>query len=268
MDETAMYKMPTIDFSVPSLLALAQLGIFAVFTIWTLEGASDNDLTYILPLATSMGGLSLFLSVPNSRIAVTAGIPILMIVLSVILGESGMAFWAIFMVIFFGAASYLPALAVGDETLGLDDEDRMMRMGALWILFALLLMFLLGTMEGAVDGKFTDEDSEGNELIVELDSDQQMISQGALAVGLIGVVVFLTTGVLGMEVSELRPWHGGALVSGALCITAYLWHVAGEFAPEDYGMILAFCGIMTLTPCAAYEGGDSPSGSEAGTESE
>ena len=257
MSDDAMYTIPKIDFSVPSLLALAQLGIFAVFTIWTLEGTSDNDLTYILPLATSMGGLALFLSVPNSRIAVTAGIPILMIVLSLVLGESGMAFWAIFMVIFFGAASYLPALAVGDESLGLDDEDRMMRMGVLRILFALVLMFLLGTLEGAVDGKFTDEDSDGNEIVVDLNSDEQMISQGALAVGLIGVMVFLTTGVLGMEVSQLRPWHGGALVSGALCITAYLWHVAGEFAPEDYGLILAFCGIMTLAPCAAYEGSES-----------
>ena len=91
-----------------------------------------------------------------------------------------------------------------------------------------------------------------NEIVVELDSDEQMITQGALALGLIGVVVFLTTGVLGMEVSQVRPWHGGGLVSGALCITGYLWHGSGVFAPEDYGMILAFCGIMTLAPCIAY----------------
>ena len=133
MDENPLYKIPKIEFSVPSLLALAQLGIFAVFTIWTLQGTSENDLAYILPLATGMGGLALFLSVPNSRIAVTAGIPILMIALSVVLGESGMAFWAIFMVIFFGAASYLPAMAVGDETLGLDDEDRMQRLSLIHI---------------------------------------------------------------------------------------------------------------------------------------
>ncbi len=252
MDDNAMYKIPKIDLSVPSLLALAQLGIFSVFTIWTIDGIGDNVATYILPLATGMGGLALFLSVPNSRIAVTVGIPALMVVLSVILDQGGMAFWAIFMVIFFGAASYLPALALGDETLGLDDTDRMKRMGGLWILFALLLMFLLGTAEGAVDGKFTDEDNEGNKIVVDLDSDEQMIAQGALALGLIGVVVFLTTGVLGMEVSQLRPWHGGVLVSGALCITGYLWHGSGVFAPEDYGMILAFCGIMTLATCIAY----------------
>ena len=144
MDDNAIYKIPKIDFSMPSLLALAQLGIFAVFTIWTLQGTSVNNLSYILPLATGMGGLALFLSVPNSRIAVTVGIPALMVALSVVLDEDGMAFWAIFMVIFFGASSYLPAMAIGDETLGLDDKDRMNRMGALWILFALLLMFLLG----------------------------------------------------------------------------------------------------------------------------
>lgn len=253
MDDNAIYKIPKIDFSMPSLLALAQLGIFAVFTIWTLQGTSDNNLSYILPLATGMGGLALFLSVPNSRIAVTVGIPALMVALSVVLDEDGMAFWAIFMVIFFGASSYLPAMAIGDETLGLDDKDRMNRMGALWILFALLLMFLLGTAEGAVDGQFTDEEVNGDPIIVELESSEQMIAQGALVMGLIGVIVFLTTGALGMEVSQLRPWHGGALLSGALCITAYLWHSGGEFAPEDFGMVLAFCGIMTLSPCIAYE---------------
>ena len=84
MDDNAIYKIPKIDFSMPSLLALAQLGIFAVFTIWTLQGTSDNNLSYILPLATGMGGLALFLSVPNSRIAVTVGIPALMVALSVV----------------------------------------------------------------------------------------------------------------------------------------------------------------------------------------
>ena len=73
MDDNAMYKIPTIDFSVPGLLALAQLGVFAVFTYWGAEDISGN-IDYLFPLMTATAGLAIFLSVPNARIAATAGI--------------------------------------------------------------------------------------------------------------------------------------------------------------------------------------------------
>ena len=254
MDDNAMYKIPTIDFSVPSLLALAQLGVFAVFTYWGLEGGVSENVDYIFPLATGIAGLAIFLSVPNARIAVTAGVPAIMMVLSVVLeDQSEMAFWAIFMFVMLGSVSYLPAMALGDQTLGLDDETRLQRMGPLWVVFALVMMFMFGTIEGAMAGELTDEDSDGNEIITELDSDEQMISQVALVLGLIGIVVFLATAVLGMEVGPMRPWHGGVLASGALCLTAYIWVATDDFMIADVGMVLAMSGILTLTPCAAYE---------------
>jgi len=263
MDDNAMYKIPTIDFSVPGLLALAQLGVFAVFTYWGAEDISGN-IDYLFPLMTATAGLAIFLSVPNARIAATAGIPAIMIVMSVVLeDQSDMAFWAIFMLIMVGSISYLPAMALGNQTLGLDDETRMQRFGPLWVLFALLMMFMFGTIEGAMVGEIEDEDSDGNEIITELDSNEQMISQGAMAMGLIGIAVFLATGILGMEIGQMRPWHGGVLASVALCLTAFARYSAEMFdIVPDSGMILAMCGILTLAPCAAYEGDGSSSDSE------
>ncbi len=273
MDDNAMYKIPTIDFSVPSLLALAQLGIFAVFAYWGLEGGVTENSDYIFPLAMGASGLALFLSVPYARIAVTAGMPAVMLVLAVVVeGEPEMAFWALFMFAMLGCISYLPAMAVGDQTLELDDETRMQRMGPLWVIFALFILMMFGTIEGAIAGELTDEDSDGNETKTDLDSNQQMIAQAGLAMGVIGIVVFLVTGVMGTEVSmsgtQIRPWHGGALASGAVCLTGYLWYATADFLIVDVGLLLAVSGILTLSACAAYEGGDSPSGSVAGTESE
>ena len=260
MDDNAMYKIPTIDFSVPSLLALAQLGVFAVFTYWGSEGASET-VDYMFPLITGMAGLSIFLSVPNARIIVTAGVPAAMLIMSVVLDDaSEMAFWAVFMFVMMGSISYLPAMALGDPTLGLDDATRMQRLGPLWIVFALFMMFMFGTIEGAMAGEISDEDSDGNEIIIELDSNEQMIAQGALAIGVIGILVFLATGVLGMEIGQMRPWHGGVLASAAMCLTGYLWVTSDDnFMIVDLGMVLAMCGILTLAPCAAYEGKDSSS---------
>ena len=109
----------------------------------------------------------------------------------------------------------------------------------------------------ATEGEVTEEDSDGIEFTMELDSTQQTIAQGGLAVGVIGALVFLLTAVVGMEVGPMRPWHGGALTAVAMLIAEYLWSV-GEGAPAeslmDYVFILSLVGIIALTPCIAYEG--------------
>ena len=258
MSDEAMYKIPTIDLSVPSLLALAQLGVFAAFTYWGSVDASGVE--YLFPVITGMAGLALFLSVPHARMIATFGLPAAMCVLSVVLDDPEMIFWAVFMLIMVGGIAYLPAMALNDEALGLDEEAMKNRLGPLWVLFALFTMFMFGTIDAALEGEFLDEDSEGTEIVTELDSDQQTIAQAGLAIGLIGVVVFLMTGVMGMEVGPMRPWHGGALASGALFLTMYLWMStdSANFEPiPDIGMILAISGILTLVPCAAYEGSES-----------
>jgi len=96
-----MFKMPTIDGSSESLLRLSQLGIFAVFAIWSLEGG-ENNIDYIFLVMMGGAGLALFLSVPNARMGVTLGIPAVMVVMGVAMGEYGMMFWAVFMLIMIG----------------------------------------------------------------------------------------------------------------------------------------------------------------------
>ncbi len=266
MDDNAMYKIPTIDLSVKSLLMLSQLGIFAVFAYWAVEGGVDDNIQYLFLVMMSGAGLALFLSVPNARMGVTLGIPALMGVMGVAVGEYDMIFWAGFMMVMIAPIAYMPAMATGDPTLGLDDETRLQRLGILWIVFALFMMVgMVGLADMAMEGELTEDDNDGNEYTLTLDSTQQTIAQGGLVVGVIGVLGFLLTAVMGREVGSMRPWHGGAMVAVALLIAAYL-SITGEGAPAespiDYLMILCMVGLIALTPCVAYDENHGSSDSE------
>ena len=266
MSDDAMYKMPTIDLSAKSLLTLSQLGIFAVFAYWSVEGGVEDNIDYLFLVMMGGAGLALFLSVPNARMGATLGIPAVMVVMMVAMGEAGDAIWAVFMLFMIAPIAYMPAMATGDPTLGLDDETRLQRLGILWVVFALFMMVAFSQLaEMATEGEVTDQDNDGNEFTMVLDSTQQTIAQGGLAVGVIGVLVFLRTAVMGKEIGPMRPWHGGAMAAGALLIAAYCRSVAEgapAVTPIDYVMFLCMVGIIALTPCVAYEGSSDPSGSE------
>ena len=181
-----------------------------------------------------------------------------MTVMAIVSGEHGMLFWAVFMLIMVGTIAYIPAMATGDPTLGLDDETRLQRFGILWVVFALFMMLMFsGLADMAMEGETTDQDNDGNEFTIVLDSTQQTIAQGGLAVGVIGVLVFLLPAVMGKEVGPMRPGHGGVMAAVALLISQYLWTVAEgapSEGPAEYIMILCFIGLVALTPCVAYEG--------------
>ena len=260
MSDTPLYKIPTIDLSAKSLLRLSQLGIFAVFAYWAVEGGVDDNIQYLFLVMMASAGLALFLSVPNARMGVTLGIPALMVVMAVVSGEYDMMFWAVFMLIMMGSIAYIPAMATGDPTLGLDDETRLQRFGILWIVFALFMMLTFsGLVSMAMEGETTDQDNDGNEFTIVLDSTQQTIAQVGLAVGVIGVLVFLLTALIGTEIGPMLPWHGGVMVAVAMMAAQYLWTV-GENAPTespmDYVMILCMIGLIVLTPCIAYKGSE------------
>jgi hypothetical protein len=260
MEEAPMFTMPTIDLSAKSLLMLSQLAIFAVFAYWSVEDGVDDNMQYLFLAMMAGAGLALFLSVPNARIGVTLGIPAVMVVAALVMGENEMIFWAVFMLIMIGSIAYIPAMAIGDPTLGLDDESRLQRLGILWVVFALLMIFMMsGIADMATEGEYTEDNGDDDEFTIVLDSNQQTIAQGGLAAGVIGILVFLLTAVMGSELGPMRPWHGGAMVAVAIIISQYFWAV-GEGAPAqspmDYLMILGFIGIIALSPCIAYEGAE------------
>ncbi len=261
-----MFKIPTIDFSAKSLLALSQLGVFAVFAYWAIEDGAGDNFDYLFLVIMAGAGLALFLSVPNARMGVSLGIPAFMVVLSVVLSEPEMMFWAVFMLIMIAPIAYIPAMAIGDPTLGLDDETRLQRLGILWIVFALFMMLMMaGLVDLAMEGELTESSGEDEEFTIVLDSTEQTIAQGGLAVGIIGVLVFLLTAVMGKEVGPMRPWHGGVMAAVALLISQYLWMTAEGAPGEQAGdlvMIICFVGILTLAPCIAYEGSSDSSESE------
>ena len=265
MSDSAMFKMPTIDLSAKSLLTLSQLGFFVCFTYWFSQGAESNS-DYLFPALFAISGLALFLSVPNARMGVTLGVPAFMVVMGLASGENDMIFWAIFMLIMFGPIAYMPALASGDSTLGLEDGDRTMRLGIVWLAFTLLMVFMMSSLvQAAMDGEWTEEDFDESEYTMSLDSTEQTIAQVALGLAVIGVLVFLLTAVMGREVGPMLPWHGGAMVAGALVIGQCLWLVAD--GGPDYNLasevifILSLVGLIALPPCIAYR--DTPGSSEA-----
>jgi hypothetical protein len=257
MDDNAMYKMPTIDLSVKSLLMLSQFGMFATFTWWGLED-SDGGIELVFPLMMAVAGLTLFLSVPNARMGVTLGVPALMAITMVAMGEGGDAVWAIFMLLVLGPVCYMPAMATGDPTLELDGlGSRVPSLGWLYLIFA-LLMGLIGSgfLEGVTQGELSDEDSEGNAIIHTLDSSDETIAQAGLAIVVVGILVFLLTAMMGMELGPLRPWHGGVLLGVSAVLSALLWSSAsGEgLLASDLLFMTALTGLFVLTPCIAYEG--------------
>ena len=265
MSDSAMFKMPTIDLSAKSLLTLSQLGFFVCFTYWFSQGAESNS-DYLFPALFAISGLALFLSVPNARMGVTLGVPAFMVVMGLASGENDMIFWAIFMLIMFGPIAYMPALASGDSTLGLEDGDRTMRLGIVWLAFTLLMVFMMSSLvQAAMDGEWTEEDFDESEYTMSLDSTEQTIAQVALGLAVIGVLVFLLTAVMGREVGPMLPWHGGAMVAGALVIGQCLWLVAD--GGPDYNLasevifILSLVGLIALPPCIAYR--DTSDSSEA-----
>ena len=265
MSDSAMFKMPTIDLSAKSLLTLSQLGFFVCFTYWFSQGIENNS-DYLFPGFMAVSGLALFLSVPNARMGVTLGVPAFMVVMGLASGENDMIFWAIFMLIMFGPIAYMPALASGDSTLGLEDGDRTMRLGIVWLAFTLLMVFMMSSLvQAAMDGEWTEEDFDESEYTMSLDSTEQTIAQVALGLAVIGVLVFLLTAVMGREVGPMLPWHGGAMAAGALLIGQYLWLVAD--GGPDYNLasevifILSLVGLVALPPCIAYR--DTSDSSEA-----
>jgi hypothetical protein len=265
MSESAMFKMPTINLSAKSLLILSQLGFFAVFTYWSSKGAESN-IDYLFPVLMAGSGLALFLSVPNSRRGVTIGVPALMVVMGLATGENEMMFWAVFMLLMLGPIAYIPAMATGDLTLGLDDETRIKRLGIVWVVMALFLLVMMSAnVEMAMDGKWTDEDFDGSRYDMSIDSTQQTIAQGALGLSIAGILVFFLTAVMGKELGPLRPWHGGAMAAGAMLIGQYLWLGADGGKAFDFveiPFILTIVGLLALPPCIAYEGSSDSSESE------
>ena len=258
MEENPMYKMPAIDLSARSLLALAQLGFFCVFAYWGYEDVGTT-IDWIFPIIMLGGGLALFISLPNARIATTLGIPAVMAIMAIAVGEPEMAFWAIFMILIIGSLVYIPALALGDSSLNLDESTRKSRFGILYTVFALFMVVMFSVlMTSAMDGEFTDDSGDGeDDLVYTLESNDQNIAQVGLALGIIGILVFVITSVFGVQLGPVAPWHGGALLSGAVSIDSYLWYTVADSGVGDIFFALAAGVIFTLSALIANDGSDS-----------
>jgi len=262
-----MFKMPTIDLSAKSLLMLSQLGVFAVFAYWAVEDGVSDNMDYVFMTMMAGAGLALFLSVPNARMGVSLGIPALMVVIGLAMGEDEMMFWAVFMLIMIGPIAYMPAMAVGDPTLGLDDESRKMRLGLVWLAFTLLMVFMMSSMvPAAMDGEWTEEDFDEMDYTMSIDSTEQTLAQVGLGLAVIGILVFLLTTLVGMELGPMLPWHGGAMVAASMIIGQYLYLVAD--GGPDYNLasellfLLSLVGMIALPPCIAYGSSDDTTESE------
>ena len=256
MSDTELYKIPTVELSAKFLLSLSQLMIFLVITYWVSQG-TENNIDYILPMLMVGAALALFLSVPNARMGVTLGLPLLMVVWGLATGENDMMFFAIFILLLIGPIAYLPAMATGDSTLDLDDETRIKRLGILWLAFTVFMLFMMApVVDMAMEGEWAEESPDGKTYDMSIDSTSQTIAMGALGLGIAGILVFLITAVIGMELGPMRPFHGGAMAASTMIIAQYLVLMADggpAFNIADMPFIIALVGLIGLPPYIAYE---------------
>ena len=259
MGEDAIYKMPEIEFTASFVLKLAQLGYFMTFVYWSsTEGSGTDAVDYLMSSLLTIGALSLFLSVPNARLAVTFGLPAIMLIGMVAIGETDDAIWAIIMIPMFGVPAYLPDMAMRDPTLGLEEEVLSQRTGVLYLIFAVFFVFLMmGITDLAIDGEFTEGEGDDQATYV-LESSEKTLSQVALAMAVIGIIGFAMTAMGGVELGAARPWHFGALLAGCMVMGSYVFEVTmtGGITenPVEILWALAMGGLFTLVPCLAYEG--------------
>ncbi len=256
MSDTELYKIPTVELSAKFLLSLSQLIIFLVITYWVSQG-TENNIDYLLPMVMVGAALSLFLSVPNARMGVTLGLPLLMVVWGLATGENDMIFFAIFILLLIGPIAYLPAMTTGDSTLDLDDETRIKRLGILWLAFTVFMLFMMApVVDMAMEGEWAEESPDGKTYDMSIDSTSQTIAMGALGLGIAGILVFLMTAVMGMELGPMRPFHGGAMAASTMIIAQYLVLMADggpAFNIADMPFIIALVGLIGLPPYIAYE---------------
>ena len=152
-----MFTIPKIDLSAKSLLILSQFGFFASFAAFGLQDPQET-IDYVWPLMMAIVALSLFLSVPNARMGSTIGVPIVMVAVGLIMGENEMMFWAVFMLLIVGAIAYMPALAMGDESLALDTQTRTMRLSVIYTLFALFMLVMMSSLiDAAMEGELEEK---------------------------------------------------------------------------------------------------------------
>jgi len=256
MSDTEIYKIPTVELSAKFLLSLSQLIIFLVITYWVSQG-TENNIDYLLPMLMVGAALALFLSVPNARMGVTLGLPLLMVVWGLATGENDMMFFAIFILLLIGPIAYLPAMTTGDSTLDLDDETRIKRLGILWLAFTVFMLFMMAPlMSMAMEGEWAEESPDGKTYDMSIDSTLQTIAMGALGLGIAGILVFLITAVMGMELGPMRPFHGGAMAASTMIIAQCLWLMADGGPGASIGdtlFIIALVGLIGLPPYIAYE---------------
>ena len=153
MSDDTIYKMPPTDTEAFSLMLWAQ---FAVFGLFTLQGAVDGDLLWMI--ADGMAGLLLLFRVKNGRLVVVFLIPLL----TAALGSGEGLEEVPFMWVFYGALVYLPALAYDEFEVELDSDKK--RIGVLGLFTG--MMVLMGMIFGpawiladGVGNEFEDPDS-------------------------------------------------------------------------------------------------------------
>ena len=238
MSDDTIYKMPPTDTEAFSLMLWAQ---FAVFGLFTLQGAVDGDLLWMI--ADGMAGLLLLFRVKNGRLVVVFLIPLL----TAALGSGEGLEEVPFMWVFYGALVYLPALAYDEFEVELDPEKK--RIGVLGLFTAMVVV--MGMVFGpawilaeGVGGEFEDPDSgethevtsEGYNIIVA----GQVIIIIAIGMGW-GLRNYLAgpVGFLGIFTS----WYGMDEMG------------IGEGGPSgfDFVWMVAFIAFLTLAMYGALE---------------
>ena len=252
MENNSFYKMPVIEMSAESALRIAQLGLFATFAFFSL---TEEEPDFISALVFSLLGLGTFLSVRYVREILSFGIPVVIVIFSILEGDLGFVVWAFMMTIIIAGVCYLPDMATGVKISWMDEDASRKAIGPIWILFAIasIYMFTVGDVIEQGGDKLTQ--GEGEDMItVTLDSTQMNMVYAGTAMGVLGIFAFLFTAILESSIGPILPWHAGVMVSGGGWMGIAMVYTIEEFTFNlgDSLFMLCLSGILTLVPNLAY----------------
>ena len=256
MENNSFYKMPIIEMSPESGLRIAQLGLFATFAYFAL---AEEEPDFMGALVFSLLGLGTFLSVRYVREILSFVIPSVIVIFSILDGDPGFVVWAFMITIIIAGVCYLPDMATGVKISWMDEDTSRRTLGPMWILFAIATIFMFTVGDVMEQGGDQLTQGEGEDMItVTLDSTQMNMVYAGTTMGVMGIVAFLFTAILGLVIDPIRPWHAGVMASGGGWIGIAMVYTIEEFT-FDFGdslFMLCLSGILTLVPYLAFKTSD------------
>ena len=275
MDQTPLYKMPTLETTPANIAFWAQASFFIVMFVQDMvdlrELTLSSDMEYGFMAAAAVAAAALLFRVPYSRVIAVFAVPLVMATLE---GEPG---YLIFGLIFFAPLVYMPAMAF-EEFDQRPFFGRWTKKGWGTVLLTFFLLFTITDLalpSIAADGELSDDgeldedygqemfadceasddcmfgevEDEGEVIVIwKASSTEQNIAYLGIAMLLLSLITLVTTCLGWINFEVVTPTVSGVVLIGAVWIDTYLWATVTEIGISlDDSWILPVSGVVLMT---------------------